>query len=92
MTKKESNMVRSYEYAYGRGYGSVLVAYDRPSSAKIAAEEAIKREMNELDGYGYYICGHNSCFFSCGYKYRDADGVEHLVYHTYANRFDIKLD
>lgn len=92
MTKKEKSMVKSYEYACNRGLSSVLTAYGKPSSAKIEAEEKIKKEMEERDGWGYYICGRNSNFFSCAYKYRDGEGNEWLAFYTYANRFEIKLE
>lgn len=91
MTKKEMSMVRNYEWAKARGKSSVLSAYGKPSKAKIAAEKSILAEMETLNGYGYYICGAGSQFFSCGYCYRDGEGNEYLVYHTYANRFEIKL-
>lgn len=91
MTKKELNMVRNYEWASTHGFSSVRLAYTKPSMAKVYAEDAILREMADYNGYSYYITGHNSSHFTCGYKYRDSEDREHLVYHTYANRFDIAL-
>ena len=91
MTKREKSMVASYEFACKKGYTSVTQAYRNPSAAKISAEKNILATKAAEKGYGYYVCGHNSNFFSCAYKYKDGND-EYLAYYTYAARYDIKLN
>lgn len=68
---------------------SVLTAYGRPSARKVAIEQKILDEMKNVDGYGYCVTGHNSSHFTCAYKYKDANGDERIVYHTYANKYEV---
>lgn len=46
-------------------------AYKTPSTQKIVAYYAIKRECDERNGYGVCVLSHNCSFFTAGYFYPD---------------------
>lgn len=85
MTNKEKQFLNKYNKA---DCYYVKEFYQRPSWRKIAIEHAIIIEMRNYNGYDYKVVGGNCNFFTCGYKYTDNNNKEHLVYHTYANRYD----
>lgn len=87
MTKKEKIMYENW--LVSENY-SVRHAYDRPSASKIYAEERIIDEMVKNGGWGYRVTSHNTFNFACAYKYMK-DGVECMVYHTHANRYEFTI-
>ena len=69
--------------------------YTSYSEAKAAAEQEIIEEMRKNGGYGYKVCGGNSCTFTCAYMYdtrENGDINKHLVYHTAYNRYDFIVE
>lgn len=74
-----------------KGY-SVYDVYLKPSIYKVNAENHILDEMRELNGFGYHIISYNSCFFTCGYYYRDENNNKHFVYHTHTRREDTIIE
>ena len=87
MTKKELGMYHNWLNAED---SSVYEAYERPSYAKVRAEQSIIDEMVSVCGYGYRVTSHNTFNFACAYKYMK-DGVERMVYNTHANRYDFEV-
>lgn len=87
MTKKQMELVERYNSAE---HASVWSCYGKPSWNKVGAEREILDEMNANDGWGYRVTSYNTFHFSCAYKYMK-DGMETLVYHTSANRWEIPL-
>lgn len=87
MTKKELGM---YENWLNAKHTSVYEAYDRPSHSKVCAEQRIIDEMNANDGWGYRVTSYNTFNFACAYVYWLGD-VQHMVYHTHANRYDFEV-
>lgn len=85
LTKRQIQMINNYKYAR---YYSVDECYEKASYEKQRAENIILNEMYKNKGYNYRICGFNSMTFSCAYRYKDKDCMEHLVYHTAYNKFD----
>lgn len=88
MNKKEIGLIASYNYA-ARNPKHIRDCYINPSSAKIAAEERILREMVDCNGRGYTVCGHNCNLFSAGYTFHK-DGKTYLCYHTHANTYIVE--
>lgn len=89
MNKKQQAMLTNYNNANSN---SVREFYQKPSYYKQQAEKRILVEKRNINGYDYRVIGGNSSFFSCGYKYTDDNNKEHLVYHTYANRYDFIIE
>lgn len=89
MTQKENIMYANYKRS---NMDKLSDLYKNCSYEKSRADYLIREEMKNLNGYDYKIIGGNSMMFSCGYKYKDESGLEHLVYHTRYNRYDIALD
>lgn len=68
---------------------SILKAYKtRPSAEKLDAENDIKREMINNNGYGYKVLGHNTFNYSCGYVI-DFVNTQLLVVHTKCNVYKV---
>ena len=84
-TQKAEGMIWSYQRATE---GDIYEAYTSPSYSKVKAFNDIRREMVECGGYGLRVTGHNSSFFSCAYL-KDEDNKTVLVYHTYANKYEM---
>lgn len=89
-TQKGRNLIRAFRNTT-KG-DSIFKAYAKPSQKKIEAFFEIKKEMQDVDGYGLRITGAGSDFFSCAYKLVDPEGKTYLIYHTHVNRFAILLD
>lgn len=87
MTKKEQNMLWSYEHAKCE---NIMQAYNRPSRRKIEAFDDCRRKENELNGYGGRITGASSHFFSYAFKY-EKNGKKFLYYITYANDYSFEI-
>ena len=68
------------------------MVYEKPSSAKIMAEEEIQKEMVSKNGYDYRIISHNCNMFTCGYSYKDNDDHLHFVYHTKYDEYDYDIE
>lgn len=88
LNKKQRQLFYNYKNS---NMHSLRDLYIHCSYEKQDAEQDIIREMLDANGYGFKICGGNSCTFSCAYCY-DLDGFTHLVYHTYANKHDFIVD
>ena len=94
-TKAAQSMISSYINTT-KG-SSIYKAYRKPSAAKVEACDKIKKEMNEVGGYGFRITKAGSSFFSCAYLVNHiADGetkaTKYLIYHTVNNVYRIKYD
>lgn len=82
--KKYSALLESYRRAVNaHGYRMVHDCYDRPSAAKIDAENKIWFEMKSRNGYGYTVTGYSCTMFSCAYLFpHPEDGNLILCYET----------
>lgn len=87
MTKKQKQMLDNY---YRSSAYTLDDVYGRYSWRKREAYNDIARECVEQGGYGLRVTGACKSNFSVAYRY-SMDGVEHLVYHTYVNRFDFVI-
>lgn len=65
---------------------TVEAFYNRPSAAKIAAENEIFDIMSAFSGFDYGITGGNKCTFSAVWYFR-LDGSVFLVKETHASRY-----
>lgn len=84
MTKQ--SMINRYNAAT---CGSLAEAYRTGGSVyKRRAEDAIRREMEYLHGWGFRITSANTFEFSCAYLYKK-DGKTVLVYHTACNCWEV---
>lgn len=89
-TNKEAYRIWKY-YENSRIY-SVNDAYKTGcSNYKIQAENDIKQEMQEKEGYCYKIISSNGFMFTCGYMI-NTDAGTILVYHSKSRRLEILLD
>lgn len=102
LTKKQQQLAQNYFYARQKyGFRNLDTVYNRPSFAKIQAEDNIFEEIFQInhkqDKYKaceYCIIGFNYNMFSCGYaiRNRENDILEAVVYHTAYNRYIIPFD
>ena len=89
-TKQAKRIIRMYENT--RNGNSIYTAYKKPSDKKVAAFNEIKKEMDQVNGWGMRITGAGSDVFSCAYKCKDGSDYTYLVYHTPSIRFVILLE
>lgn len=99
LTKKQQHLAQSYLNARLKyGFRNLDTVYNRPSFAKIQAEDNIFEEIFQInhkqDKYKageYCIIGFNCMMFSCGYAIRNKENdiLEAIVYHTAYNRYII---
>ena len=84
MTKRQREITERYFKSNASGLWQV---YGRFSHRKATAEESIRQEMYDINGYDFRIVSHNSNFFSCAYQYTDQKTDKGmLVYHTASKR------
>lgn len=87
--KKYAALMESYYHAIAaHGYRTVHSCYDKPSSAKVDAEQKIWRDMRERNGYGYTIVSYISMVFTCAYLFPHPEDGNIILcyatpYHTY---------
>lgn len=92
-TKQAQQFISNYNY-YIEKYGereSIYSIYERPSQKKFNANEYCKQLKKELNGVKYCLLGHNSDFFSVGFKFEE-NGKQYLAYITHANNYKIALN
>lgn len=89
MTKKQQGMKWMYDRATANSLNQV---YKSCSYAKQRSFDAIRWEMVTNGGYDLRITGHNAMMYSCAYRYKGVDGLEHLRYFTKANTFDFPIN
>lgn len=65
--------------------------YKKPSYNKIEAYNWCINYMEEFNGYNGHITSANQQVFSFSFNYKDEDGIEHIMYLTRDNNYDIKL-
>lgn len=86
--KKAWELWNSYQRA-NENIDSILKAYKtKPSTEKLEAENDIKKEMTENNGYGYKVLSHNTFNYSCGYLI-DFVNTQLLVVHTKSNVYKV---
>lgn len=85
LNKKQQQLLNNFNQSYNTKLSDIYKNY---SGEKARAERDILNEMGKKCGYDYRITGGNCNFFSCGYLYIDEQNKTHLVYHTYANKYD----
>lgn len=85
-TQKAQNFIHNYLYAK---YDDVNKFYVNPSYYKVAAQEKIMAYMYHLDGWGYRVCGGNSCTYTAGWLVNWQDKI-YLIYETHANTYAIE--
>ena len=89
MTKKNRGFYNNYMRAEATRLSDV---YGNYSYRKARAEEAILREMDELNGFNPKITGNNSSHFSMAFMYPCTEtGEIRLRYHTHANVYDFSI-
>ena len=89
MTKKALYRVIAYRKA------TATTLRDVYSSWSDDKEKAYRRCIQmkvDMNGYDFRIISANTWQFSCGFLYRDGDGVEHLMYITKGEDNDIRLE
>ena len=86
MNKRQESIVNRYFNSYDTELWEVYGSF---SQRKWQAFEDCKRIMKERDGYGLRIIGHNTSFFSVGFRTKDD---KTLVYITHCGTEDIPLD
>ena len=87
-TQKAQNFVYNYLYAK---YDDVSKFYGKPSYYKVASQEKIMDSMYHLDGWGYRVCGGNSCTYTAGWLVNWKGGT-FLIYETHCNTYAIKYN
>lgn len=83
-TLKKGTKKYDYYLAQSKKYvaSDLSGAYNSYSYKKRNAENSIKREMEELDGYNYHITSAGCQYFSCCFETKT-----HIYYHTEGNEF-----
>ena len=89
LNKKQQQLLNNFNQSYNTKLSDIYKTY---SGEKARADFLIRQEMEQMHGYRYRIIGGNCNFFSCGYLYIDEQNKIHLVYHTYANKYDFIVD
>lgn len=93
MTKQQEQIINAYKRTDKR---SIYECYKKPSNYKLNAEQTIKNEMVDYNGFGYRVLTYNINKFTCAYKYSKVNKYtgevfETLVYHTPTKRLEINL-
>lgn len=92
-TSTNQNANRIYRNYSNSTIYNVVNAYKTGcSNYKIQAENDIKQEMLNKNGFGYRIISSNGFMFTCGYLYRDENDNLILVYHSKTKRDEILVD
>jgi hypothetical protein len=90
MNKKNRKLYHSYINAKAVTLSDVYKSY---SYRKARAEEAILREMDNMDGFNPRITSNNCQYFSMAYTYPCPEtGELRLRYHTSSNVYDFAID
>lgn len=88
MNKRQTNILQLYRVSIDRRLEDV---YSTFSTAKRKAYEDCIYDMLSNGGYDFKILSYNTYMFTCAYRYEDAKGFIHLVYHTATKREDITI-
>ena len=83
MKERDLQILKSYVKYHGR---TLEQCYNNPSTAKISAYNAIRREMIENNGDCLTVLSYNTFMFTCAYTYIDGNNDWWLVYHTPNNK------
>lgn len=67
-------------------------AYGKPSQRKVEAYKYCMDVCRNHDGFNDYIISYNCHFFTFGFIYYDIHGMQHVVYITATNEYDILID
>ena len=89
MNERAKRRVSDYRKAYATTLRDV---YSSWSDKKEKAYKRCLRLKEDMNGYNFRIIKASSWQFSCGFLYRDGDGIEHLMYITKGEDNDIRLD
>lgn len=89
MTKKAQSRIESYRKATATSLRDVYTSW---SDDKEKAYRRCIQMKVDMNGYDFRIISANGWKFSCGFLYRDGDGIEHLMYITKGEDNDIRLE
>lgn len=80
----------AYRASWIRGY-SLYDVYKRPSEAKMKAYQYCLETMESYKGEKARITGFNCYFFSFAFNYTDGSGIEHVIYITPTEDYDVTM-
>ena len=85
-TKKAEKWIKEYKKSFCI---SVKTFYGKCSSAKVEAENTIKKRITEKNCHNYYVLNGNCSYFTCAYL---SSENKTLFFETVSNIFEIEVD
>ena len=85
-TKKAENWIKEYKNSF---CSSVKSFYGKCSSAKVEAEDTLKKRLRANNCHNYKVLNGNCSHFTCAYMSSD---YKTLFVETASNIFEIEID